>query len=119
MGMKLEEFSSLRPRPPRLSENDGCRHTWNDGTMEYWNIGSFYKELKKNMIYEINPSWIEKTLIEVLKNSGSGKMPFPFMFWPIKYFLNFHSRSRKLLQTASMLLIAFREISQKAIAVGA
>jgi len=27
-----------------------------DGTMEYWNIGSFYIALKKNMIYEINPS---------------------------------------------------------------
>jgi len=52
------------------------RHIWNDGTMEYWNVGSFYIALKKNMIYEINPSWIEKTLIEVLKNSGSGKITF-------------------------------------------
>jgi len=25
------------------------------------------------MIYEINPSWIEKTLIEVSRNSGYGK----------------------------------------------
>jgi hypothetical protein len=74
-------------------------------------LGLFCMTLKKNMIYEINPSWVEKTSIEVLKNSGSGKMPFPFMFWPIKYSPNFHSSSRKLLPTASMLFIAFQEIS--------
>jgi hypothetical protein len=66
--------------------------------MEQWNtgiLGLFCIALKKNMIYEINPLWIEKTSIEVSKNSESGKMPFPFTFWPIKYFLNFHSKSRK------------------------
>jgi hypothetical protein len=42
-----------------------------------------------------------------------GKMPFAFMFWPIEYFLNSHSSSKKLPQTASILLIAFQEIFQK------
>ena len=88
------------------------------GMMECWNIG-FFLILKKNIICEINPACIEKTSIEVLKNSGSGKMPFPFMLWPINYFLTFHSNSRKLLPTASMPFIAFQEISQKAIVVAA
>ena len=90
--------------------------------MEQWNtgiLGLFCIALKKNVIYEINPSWTEKTSIEILKNSKSGKVPFPFMFCPIKNFLGFHSSSRKLLPTALMLLIAFQEISQKAIVVAA
>jgi hypothetical protein len=38
--------------------------------MEQWNtgiLGLFCIALKNNMIYRINPSWIEKTSIEVLK----------------------------------------------------
>jgi hypothetical protein len=37
------------------------------GMMEQWNIGFFLYRIEKNMIYEIHPSWIEKTSIEVLK----------------------------------------------------
>jgi hypothetical protein len=37
------------------------------------------------MIHEINQSWIEKTSTEVLKSSMFGKMLFPFMSWPVKF----------------------------------
>ncbi len=97
-------------------------HNWNDGTMEYWNIGSQCCIALKNIVFpihEINQSWIEKTSTEDLQSSGFGKTRLLYTSWPIKYFLNFHSSSRKLLPTASMLLIAFQEISQKAIVVAA
>jgi len=46
--------------------------------MEQWNagiLGLYCIAMKITMIYEINPSWIEKTSIEVLKNSGSDLPP--------------------------------------------
>ena len=58
-----------------------------------------------------------KNINRGFKKLRAGKIPFPFMYWPIKYFLNFHSSLRKLHPTASMLLIAFHGISQKAIVV--
>jgi hypothetical protein len=90
--------------------------------MEQWNtgiLGLFCIALKNIVIHEINQSWIEKTSTEDLQSSGFGKTRLFYTSWPIKYFLNFHSSSKKLLPTASMLLIAFQEISQKAIVVAA
>ena len=58
------------------------------GMMERWNtgiLGIYCIALKNIMIHEINPSWIEKISTEVLKSSGSGKTPVPFMFWPVRY----------------------------------
>ncbi|MBC8217429.1 MAG: four helix bundle protein [Planctomycetes bacterium] len=41
--------------------------------------------LNNNTICEISTSWIEKTSIEGLRNSGCGKTRFPFTSWPVKY----------------------------------
>ena len=64
-------FNSFAMYPNRFAPlTIGMMEQWNNGIM-----GPIYITLKRNMIYEINASWIEKTSIEVLKNSGSGKMP--------------------------------------------
>jgi hypothetical protein len=64
--------------------------------MERWNpgiLGLYCIALKNIMMHEINLSWIEKTSTEVLKSSGFGKTPLPFMFWPVRYLPTFHYSS--------------------------
>jgi hypothetical protein len=66
-------------------------HNWNSGIMEYWNIGSFLNRLEKKYALCDKPFMVEKSSIAALKDSGSSKMPFPFMLWPIKFVLNYPS----------------------------
>lgn len=89
--------------------------------MERWNIGilDLYDILLNNIvIHEINLSWYEKILIEAIKNSEFGKIRFPFTSWPVNYFQTFHSNSKRLLPTVSMLPTVFQEIFQRAIVDG-
>ena len=44
----MVHFKLVRFAPPAIARHERGGHNWNDGTMEYWNIGSFLDRIEKN-----------------------------------------------------------------------